>query len=173
MANPLARAARRTRTLRALRLAALGGSVALALSACATGNPLVDDPNGPAVSGPAGGQGPSPACAAAFPDSPFGYSVDPGEAPTVPHGWAAPAGVELCVVFQTSEDTAVLQYVTALEPEAVLDAWEPLLGGYAVERSDGIGGWPILNAHAGDLEFALQTDGQTNTVVVGFQEGGA
>ena len=148
-------------------------TLALALSACATGNPLVDDPNGPAVSGPAGGRGPSPACAAAFPDSPFGYSVDPGEAPTVPHGWAAPAGVELCVVFQTSEDTAVLQYVTALEPEAVLDAWEPLLGGYAVERSDGIGGWPILNAHAGDLEFALQTDGQTNTVVVGFQEGGA
>ncbi|MBN9140797.1 MAG: hypothetical protein J0H23_08220 [Micrococcales bacterium] len=163
----------RIRMTRALQLALLGGTVALALSACAPANPLVDDPNGPAVSGPAGGPAASADCLAAFPDSAFGYSSDASTARTVPAGWPQPDGVELCVVFQSSDYTAVLQYTTELEPEAVLDAWEPLLGGYATERSAGIAGWPILNAHAGDLEFAIQTDGSTNTVVVAFQEGDA
>ncbi len=94
-------------------------------------------------------------------------------APTVPADWAHPDGVELCGVFQSSDANAVLQYVTELEPDAVLDAWEPLLGGYALERSSGMGSWPILNAHAGDLEFAIQTDGDTGAIVIGFAEGAA
>ncbi len=156
------------RPTRALQLALLGGTLALALAACT--------PNGPAVSGPASDGGPLPdgpahasACDAAFPDNPFG--TDLADAATVPDDWAAPEGVVLCGVLQSSDATAVLQYATGLEPDAVLDAWEPLLGGYATERSAGIGGWPILNAHAGDLEFAIQTDGDTGTVVIGFQEG--
>ncbi|QNO37868.1 hypothetical protein H4J02_02165 [Protaetiibacter sp. SSC-01] len=176
MTNPQTRM--RARMTRTLQLALLGGTVALALAACApatTGNPLVDDPNGPAVSGPAqgGGGSGSAVCQAAFPESGLGYSSNPFEAPTVPGDWSAPAGVELCVVYQSSDTTAVLQYTTDLEPDAVLDAWEPLLGGYATERSDGIAGWPILNAYAGDLEFAIQTDGESNTIVVAFQEGDA
>ena len=163
----------RIRMTRALQLALLGGTVALALSACAPGNPLVDDPNGPAVSGPAGGAGASENCLAAFPDSAFGYTSDSSTARTVPADWPEPDGVELCVAFQSSDVTAVLQYTTELDPNAVLDAWEPLLGAYATERSEGIAGWPILNAHAGDLEFAIQTDGETSTVVVAFQEGDA
>lgn len=165
--------ASRIRMTRALQLALLGGTVALALSACAPSNPLVDDPNGPAVSGPAAGSGASDACLAAFPDPASGYGSDPAQAPTVPVDWSQPDGVELCVVLQSSETTAVLQYATDLDPDAVLDAWEPLLAGYATERGDGIAGWPILNAHAGDLEFAIQTDGETNTVVVAFQQGDA
>jgi len=167
----------RARMTRALQLALLGGTVAFALAACApaTGNPLIDDPNGPAVSGPAqgGGGGGSEACEAAFPDTPFGYSGDTSQAPTVPSDWTAPAGVELCVVFQSSDTTAVLQYTTTLTPDAVLDAWEPFLAGYATERSEGIAGWPILNATAGDLEFAIQTDGEAGAVVIGFEEGDA
>jgi hypothetical protein len=161
-----------TRIRRAGTLAVLGASLALVLTAC------VPDPNGPAVSGPAADDGPLPggpvrsaACEAAFPDSPFG--ADMSEARTVPADWAVPDGVELCGVLQSSDTTAVLQYATALEPDALLDAWEPLLGGYALERSSGIGGWPILNAVAGDLEFAIQTDGEVGAAVVGFSEGDA
>jgi len=131
------------------------------------------------VSGPAAGDDPgagggpvaNSACDIAFPDSPFGSDI--AEAHTVPADWTAPAGVELCGVLQSSDTTAVLQYATQLEPDAVLDAWEPLLDGYALERSEGIGGWPILNATAGDLEFAIQTDGEAGAVVIGFEEGDA
>jgi len=148
-------------------------ALALALTAC------TPDPNGPAVSGPAQGDDPgagggpvaSSACEAAFPDSPFG--TDMTGVHTVPADWQAPEGLELCGALQSSDTTAVLQYATALEPDAVLDAWEPLLGGYTLERSEGIGGWPILNAAAGDLEFAIQTDGEVGAVVVGFSEGDA
>lgn len=161
------------RIRRASTLAVLGASVALALAACAP------DPNGPAVSGPAQGDDPgtgdgpaqSASCEAAFPDSPFG--TDLAEAHTVPADWATPDGVELCGVLQSSDTTAVLQYATSLDPDALLDAWEPLLGGYTLERSEGIGGWPILNAAAGDLEFAIQTDGEVGAAVVGFSEGAA
>lgn len=160
-----------TRTAtRALHLAAIGGLL-LALTACAP------DPNGPAVSGPAlGDPGPAgpaagDACERAFPGSPFG--TDLADAPTVPADWTHPDGVELCGVYQSSDANAVLQYVTELEPDAVLDAWEPLLGGYTLERSSGMGSWPILNAVAGDLEFAIQTDGDTGAIVIGFAEGAA
>src|SRR5690606_37847135 len=142
-------------------------------------------PNGPAVSGPAqgdpgpaepgvapgGGGSLSEACEAAFPDSPFG--TDLAAAPTVPADWAAPAGVELCTVFQASDTTAVLQYATSLAPDAVLDAWEPLLGGYTVVRTDSAGGSPILNASAGELEFTMQPYGDLGYVVIGFEEGTA
>jgi hypothetical protein len=148
------------------------GALALALSACAP------DANGPAVSGPAQGDGPdaggpvvSSACEAVFPDSPFG--TDMAGLHTVPEDWQAPAGLELCGALQSSDTTALLQYATSLEPDAVLDAWEPLLDAYTLERSEGIGGWPILNAAAGDLEFAIQTDGEVGAVVVGFSEGDA
>jgi len=160
----------RARANRVLQLAILGGTVALALAAC---TPTA----GPAVSGPAGGDpmpvdGPpaSSDCLAAFPDNQMG--ADLASTPTVPSDWPEPSGVELCVAMQTSEDTAVLQYVTTLEPEAVLDAWEPLLGGYALERSPGIGDLPILNATGGDLEFAIQTV-EDGTVLVAFQAGAA
>lgn len=160
----------RARANRVLQLAILGGTVALALAAC---TPTA----GPAVSGPAGGDpmpvdGPpaSSDCLAAFPDNQMG--ADLASTPTVPSDWPEPSGVELCVAMQTSEDTAVLQYVTTLEPDAVLDAWEPLLGGYALERSPGIGDLPILNATGGDLEFAIQTV-EDGTVLVAFQAGAA
>jgi hypothetical protein len=161
----------RARRSRALHLLAVGG-IAFALTACAP------DSNSPAVSGPAADDGPLPdgpahsaACEAAFPDSPFG--ADMSEAHTVPADWATPDGVELCGVFQSSDTTAVLQYATSVDPDALLDAWEPLLGGYTLERSEGIGGWPILNAAAGDLEFAIQTDGEVGAAIVGFSEGAA
>lgn len=159
----------RARANRVLQLAVLGGTVALALAACS--------PNtGPAVSGPAADDGPIPVdggpassdCLAAFPDSQLGADI--AQTPTVPSDWPEPSGVELCVAMQTSEDTAVLQYVTSLEPDAVLDAWEPLLGGYELERSPGIGDLPILNATGGNMEFAIQTV-EDGTVLVAFQAG--
>jgi hypothetical protein len=154
----------RARANRVFQLAILGGTVALALAAC---TPAA----GPAVSGPAAGDDGPPAggdCLAAFPDSTYGSDI--AQAPTVPADWAQPESVELCVVMQTSEDTAVLQYVTDLEPDAVLDAWEPLLGAYALERNPGIGDLPILNATGGNLEFAIQTV-EDGTVLVAFQAG--
>lgn len=171
----------RTPTARGPHAVALLGALtfgALALSGCAP------DPNGPAVSGPAiedprpadpgaepgtGGAPLSEACEAAFPDSPFGTDI--AAAPTVPASWAAPAGVELCTVFQSSDTTAVLQYATSLEPDAVLDAWEPLLGGYAVTRAENAVGSPILNATVGELELTIQPYDDLGYVTVGFQEG--
>ena len=157
------------RANRVLQLAILGGTVALALAACTPGT-------GPAVSGPAIDDGPIPVdggpasgdCLAAFPDNPLGADI--AHTPTVPSDWPEPAGVELCVALQTSEDTAVLQYVTSLDPDAVLDAWEPLLGAYELERSPGIGDLPILNATGGNLELAIQTV-EDGTVLVAFQAG--
>ena len=153
----------RARANRVLQLAILGGTVALALAAC---TPVA----GPAVSGPAADDGPpaSGDCLAAFPDSTAGADI--AQAPTVPADWSQPESVELCVAVQTSEDTAVLQYVTDLDPDAVLDAWEPLLGAYQLERSPGIGDLPILNATGGNLEFAIQTV-EDGTVLVAFQAG--
>ena len=157
------------RANRVLQLAILGGTVALALAACTP-------TTGPAISGPAIDDGPIPVdggpasetCLAAFPDSQLG--ADLAQTPTVPADWPEPSGVELCVAMQTSDVTAVLQYVTTLEPDAVLDAWEPLLGAYELERSPGIGDLPILNATGGDLELAIQTV-EDGTVLVAFQSG--
>jgi hypothetical protein len=162
----------RVRANRVLQLAVLGGTVALALAAC---TPVG---SGPAVSGPAAGGDPIPVdggpasadCLAAFPDNQFGSDL--ASTPTVPADWPEPSGVELCVALQTTDYTAVLQYVTDLEPDAVLDAWEPLLAGYQLERSPGIGDYPILNATGGDLEFAIQTV-EDGTVLVAFQAGAA
>jgi hypothetical protein len=87
----------------------------------------------------------------------------------VPADWpAAPAGSTLCVVMQTSDTNAILQYVTTATPDQVLDAWEPLLPGYELVRGDGIGDNPILNATGPDLEFAIQTDAGTSTYFVAF-----
>lgn len=180
----------RTRDASATALRTLGGAVLVALTLVLSG--CLPDPNGPAVSGPAqgdpgfadpgadpgagsgagsggapgGGGTLSEACEAAFPDSPFG--TDLAAAPTVPADWAAPAGMELCTVFQASDTSAVLQYATSLAPDAVLDAWEPLLRGYTVQRSDSAAGSPILTASAGALEVSVQPYGDLGYVVVGF-----
>lgn len=170
MTTPPARAAR------ILPLLALG-ALALGLSACAP------DPNGPAVSGPAiedpgpavgdpGAENPgtddaplSEACEAAFPDSPFGRDL--AAAPTVPGDWVSPEGVELCTVFQASDTTAMLQYASSLEADAVLDAWESLLGQYTLVRDEG-----ILNGSTAGLTFTIQPYADLDFVVVGFEEGG-
>jgi hypothetical protein len=140
-----------------------GAGLVCALAACSPG--YSDEPI-PVEPGIGDGSG-SAACAAAFPDPLAG--PDLSVTPTVPADFPAPPpGAELCVAYQTSEDTAVLQYVTTLQPDAVLDYYEPALSGYELVRGVGIGDQPILNATGQGLEFAIQTDAGTRTYVIAF-----
>lgn len=139
------------------------GMLVILLAACSPG------PLGPGGAEPPAGPGPAigPDCAAAFPGAT--EAPDLADAPTVPADWPnAPAGSTLCVVMQTSDINAVLQYVTTSTPDEVLDSWEPLLSGYELVRGDGIGDNPILNATGPGLEFAIQTDAGTSTYFVAF-----
>jgi hypothetical protein len=153
----------------------LGGlataALILALAACSGGTPdaLPDERPGGRPDGPVApiGTGLDPACATAFELAT--KAPDLADAAVIPSDWpAAPEGSTLCVVLQTSDENAVLQYLTTATPDEVLDAWEPLLSQYELVRGDGIGGNPILNATSADLEFAIQTDAGTGTYVVGF-----
>lgn len=134
-------------------LSALAGALG-----CAAGMP--DEPIPPLV-----GPGVPAECVAAFP---LATKVpDLASAPLVPDDWPdPPAGSILCVAMQTSDSSALLQYVTTATPDEVLDQWEPLLAQYELERGSGIGNQPILNAVGADLEFAIQTD--AGTYIVGF-----
>jgi hypothetical protein len=149
-----------------LPAALAAGALALALAACSPGysdEPGVDDLPPVDIAQDAAPD----ECAEAFPSATVAPSL--GDAPTVPGDWpAAPEGSTLCVVMQTSDTNAVLQYVTSLTPDQVLDGWEPLLAGYELARSDGIGDNPILNATSPTLEFAIQTDAGTKTYFVAF-----
>lgn len=142
-------------------------ALALALAACSPGysdEPGLDDPA--VVDGNQDAAAPQ-ACLEAFPALTVAPSL--GDAAVVPSDWpAAPEGSTLCVVTPTSDTNAVLQYVTSLTPDQVLDGWEPLLAGYELVRSDGIGDSPILNATSPALEFAIQTDAATGTYFVAF-----
>jgi hypothetical protein len=151
---------------RPLAVTVTGAVLALVLVACSPG--YSDEPGNDDLPPVDIGQDAAPReCAEAFPTATAAPSL--ADAPTVPSDWpATPEGSTLCVVMQTSDTNAVLQYVTTTTPDQVLDGWEPLLAGYELVRSDGIGDNPILNATSASLEFAIQTDAGTGTYFVAF-----
>lgn len=126
----------------------------LALAACATPAPAYDEPV-PTPDQPAAGT--TLACEEAYPSA-LG-EPDISAATILPADWPeGPPGSTLCSAYQTSDVSAVVQYLTNLTPDEVLAYYEPLLAKYSPVISDGIGDAPILNGSEGEFEFAIQTD---------------
>lgn len=127
----------------------------LALAACATPQTDYTDPGIPAPD--QGAPGTTLACEEAYPSA-LG-EPDISAATILPADWPEdPPRSTLCSAYQTTEVSAVVQYVTELTPDEVLAYYEPLLAQYAPVISEGIGGAPILNGSQGEFEFAIQTD---------------
>jgi|GEM_PF-2823266 hypothetical protein len=168
------RRGRRVSIRRTLLLPAF--ALVVALAGCAPGDePVpVDVPAGPGFGSDPEPAGVSSECREAYPGI-AGTGELSDAAGIVPDAWPDPPyGAELCVVL-VAEETAILQYVsTRQDVGAVLDHYEVTLqelrhAGWTFERSEGIGGEPLLDVTGPDLHFAIQTDAGTATYVVGFE----
>lgn len=126
----------------------------LALAGCTAPAPAYDEPV-PMPDETAAGT--TLACEEAYPSA-LG-EPDISAATILPADWPqGPPGSTLCSAYQTSDVSAVVQYVTNLTPDEVLAYYEPLLAEYSPVISEGVGDAPILNGSQGEFEFAIQTD---------------